>query len=99
VLVGRSFPLDLAELRFPAPELLDILGGERVMIESPLIQKLIAKRLQAAIIEVLKDRFGAVPKGVTQGLESILNEKKLTKLTVFAASCPDIEAFRERLVS
>jgi hypothetical protein len=69
------------------------------MIESPVIQALIAKRLRAAIKEVLKGRFGAVPKDVAQGLESILNEKELTKLNVFAARCPDIKAFRERLGS
>jgi hypothetical protein len=86
-------------LRFPSPELLNVFGGERTMIESPVLQKLIAKTLHGAIHEALKARFGAVPRDVTRLLGEILNERKLTKLTGVAAKCADLTAFREALLS
>jgi hypothetical protein len=69
------------------------------MIESPLLQKMIAEKLRGAIHEALKARFGAVPRDVTRLLGEVLNGRKLTKLTGIAAKCPDIDAFREALLS
>jgi hypothetical protein len=89
----------LTELRFPNPDLVGILGGQRPMIESPLLQKMIAEKLHVAIHEALKARFGAVPRDVTRLLREILNERKLTKLNGVAAKCADLEAFREALLS
>jgi hypothetical protein len=89
----------LTELRFPNPELLNLLGGQREMIESPLLQKMIAEKLHDAILEALKARFGAVPREVTRLLSEVLNERKLTKLTGVAATCLDLDAFREALLS
>jgi len=68
------------------------------MFESPLLQKMIAEKLQAALKELLKDRFGPVPRDVTRLLRDILDERKLSKLNVVAAKCPDLETFREALL-
>jgi hypothetical protein len=89
----------LAGYRFPDPELLRVLGGRRTMIASPVLQQLIAESLHEAILEALKARFGTVPREVTRPLRDILNERKLRKLNGVAAKCPDLEAFREALLS
>jgi hypothetical protein len=89
----------MTELRFPHPELLSILGGQRTMIESPLLQKMRAETIQEVIRDLLKDRFGTVPRDVTRHLREIVDEKKLRRLSVLAAKCPDLEAFREALLA
>jgi hypothetical protein len=67
------------------------------MIESPLLQRMLAANTQGNILEVLKGRFGTVPSDVTKHLREILNEKRLKKLLVVAAKCPDLAAFRDGL--
>jgi hypothetical protein len=47
----------LTELRYPDPELVRFFEGPQAMIESPLLQKVIAENLHDAIQEVLKARF------------------------------------------
>jgi hypothetical protein len=69
------------------------------MIESPAVRRWKAESLQDAILEVLKDHFRAVPRDVTKPLSEILNEKKLKKLNVLAGKCPDLDAFREAILS
>jgi hypothetical protein len=89
----------LGELKFPLPLLADIFGGEKTMFESPLLTKMIADRFHKAIQQVLKARFGSVPRDVTRLLREILDEEKLVALNVLAAQCSDIQAFREALLS
>jgi hypothetical protein len=89
----------LTALRFPQPDLLALFGGQRTMIESPLLQRMIAENLHEAIQEFLKGRFGTVPRDVTRLLCEILDERRLKKLAGVAAKCPDLEAFREALLS
>jgi hypothetical protein len=89
----------LTPLRFPNPELLSLLGGQQAMFKSPLLQKWVAQRFHAAILDVLKDRFGTVPRDVTRHLRAVLDEKKLRQLTVPAGKCSDIQAFRDALLS
>jgi hypothetical protein len=69
------------------------------MIESPLLQKMRAETLQKAILALLKARFGSVPRDVRRLLDEVLDEDKLISLNVLAAQCPDIETFREALLS
>jgi hypothetical protein len=88
----------LTELRFPNPEFLRLLGGQEPMIESPLLQRMMAEKYHEAIGEVLKARFDAVPVEVNRLLREILNEKKLKKLVGSAVKCPDLEAFRAALL-
>jgi hypothetical protein len=89
----------LTGLRFPNPELLALLGGKKAMIESPILQKMIAETIQDLILVALKDRFSTVPLDVTRRLREILDEKKLRRLHRVAIKCPDLEAFREALLS
>lgn len=69
------------------------------MIESPLIQKVIAENTHQNILEVLKARFDTVPRDVTMLLREIFDDKKLKKLIAFASTCSDLEAFREALLA
>jgi hypothetical protein len=89
----------LAPLRFPNPELVNLLGGRQAMIESPVLVKMMAERAHKMILAVLKGRFGSVPRDVTKHLNSILDEEKLTALNLLAATCPDMAAFRDALLS
>jgi hypothetical protein len=91
----------LSGLRFPDPELLRLLGGKETMFlsESPVLQKLIAETLHDAIREALKARFGTMPRDVSRLLREIRDAKKLTRLNAIAATCPDMQAFREALLT
>jgi hypothetical protein len=74
----------LVQLRYNDPEPLRILGGKRVMIESPLIKEIVAENTQKA-------------RQVAERLRNIRAQKKLNALVKHAAQCPDLEAFRRRL--
>jgi hypothetical protein len=73
----------------------------QVMIESPLIQELMAKNtaqtMQKAVLKVLNVRFSPVPPEVAAAVRTIHEEAKLDILMETAVSCPDLEAFRARL--
>jgi len=69
------------------------------MIESPLLQRIIAGRVHDLILDALKDRFGSVPRDVRKLLGDIIDEKKLRKLNRLAIKCSDMETFREALLS
>jgi hypothetical protein len=85
-------------LKFPQPELLDLLGGREVMIESPLLQEMKAEVLQEAVLNLLKDHHGKVPRDVRRLLAETLDEKKLQKLIVQAGRAQSMEAFKEHLL-
>jgi hypothetical protein len=72
----------VARLKCSRPELLAPLGGREVMIESPVIQDLLAKTRREAILGVLKDRFGKVPMDVRRLLAEMNVEKRLRRLFV-----------------
>src|SRR5919198_6056424 len=54
----------LARLRYNDPGILSIFGGRQAMIESPLIQELMAERGHKYIMRVLEERFGSVPQDI-----------------------------------
>jgi hypothetical protein len=89
----------MAGVRFTDPELLRLLGGEQTMFESPVLKKFVAEYGHKHILAVLKDRFGTVPRDVTRLLRDVLDDKKLRRLNVLAARCPDLRTFREKLPS
>ncbi len=89
----------LGGLRFPLPLLAEIFGGDKTMFESPLLQKMIAERFHKGILAVLKARFGSMPRDVPRLLREILDEERLNTLNVLAAQCPNLDAFREALLS
>jgi hypothetical protein len=90
-----------ARLNFDRPAWLDILGGAKVMIESPLIQEIGAEFARARqvkdIIEFLKARFDTVSADIKAGLEQVRGEQKLTRLLRHAAKCRSPQAFEELL--
>jgi hypothetical protein len=88
-----------ARLRFKDPELVALLGGTRVMIESPLIKEIEARVWQEGILNVLEGRFGTVPVELTARLRKVRSEKRLKELARFSGTCPNLEAFREKLLS
>ncbi len=67
------------------------------MIESPLIQELIAENSQKHIVRFLTARFGTVPQEIVTALRNIQDEQRLDSLVEWAGLCPDLEAFRARL--
>jgi hypothetical protein len=69
------------------------------MIESPLLQRMLANCVHQLILDALKDRFGTVPRDVTKHLREVINEKKLRQLNRLANKCADLEAFRAALLS
>jgi hypothetical protein len=69
------------------------------MLESPLLQRMMAARTHDLILDVLKERFGTVPRDVSKLLREIINEKKLRQLNRTAIKCTDMETFREALLS
>jgi hypothetical protein len=88
-----------ARLRFQDPELVALLGGKRVMIESPLIREIEAKVTQDNIIQLLEMRFRKVPVEITSRLRKVLTERKLKALFTLAFDCPDLATFREKLLA
>ena len=87
----------LTRLRYNELGLLQIFGGSQAMIESPLIQEVLAERMHRAIASVLLRRFGTVPHDVLAQLKLILDDVKLDELTFWAGECPDLDSFRTRL--
>ena len=68
------------------------------MIESPLIQELIAQTRHADTLQILETRFGAVPAEIAVPLQAILDDNRLRELHQFAVQCPDLKAFSARLL-
>jgi hypothetical protein len=87
----------LARLRYNDERLFEILGGRRAMIESPLIQELIAERACEAVIDVLVARFGPKAKSLETELKAISEESRLKELLKHAATCRSLAAFRKKL--
>jgi hypothetical protein len=89
----------LASLRYNDPSLLELFGGEEGMIESPLLQKVLAERAQRLIRGLLEDRFGPVPADVATALADVRDEGRLDQLNKAAARCPDLATFRRELAA
>jgi hypothetical protein len=86
----------LMRLRYNAKNLFQILGGEQAMIESPLIDELLAKTRMEGILDSLESRFSSRPDDLADELRA-LGEQELKALNRFAAVCPDLAAFRARV--
>ena len=87
----------MGRLRYNDPHLLSLLGGRRVMIESPLILELMAEQKQQDIVEILEARFGTAPPEVVLAIQAIKDVPRLKELIRLASQCPDLEAFRAPL--
>jgi len=115
----------LTYLRYNDVSLLTILGGRKLMLESPLIDEIVMEKygdllaekiretaqqtaretaLRTAcetahqdIVTSLEARFGDVPREVVEGVESVVDTRQLKALVRLAASCPDLDAFRNAI--
>ncbi len=68
------------------------------MIESPVITEWQAEGVQKAILGLLASRFGSVPADLKSAVTAIMTDlDRLIALNTFAASCPDLDAFRRQL--
>jgi hypothetical protein len=90
-------PQVLAGLCYNDPGLLAVFGGREAMIESPVLQELLAERAHQLILGLLEDRFGPVPAEVIGALSAIKDEERLKQLNKLAARCTNLEAFRQQL--
>ena len=63
------------------------------MIESPLIQEIVAESRHKEILKFLAIRFGPLPAGLPAELGQILDESVLDLIVDLAASCSDIGQF------
>jgi hypothetical protein len=90
-----------ARLHFDRPEWLEILGGRKAMIESPLIQEIVQESNRATLAKAvtwcLETRFGGVTPNITAGLEQVKEDEKFKRLTSLAIGCTSLEVFEEAL--
>jgi hypothetical protein len=89
----------LMRLRYNDSGLFEIFGGEQAMIESPLIQELMAKKAHKDILLFLEGRFGFVPPDLAARLHTIADEGVLDNLVKGAGACSTLEEFRGMLPS
>ena len=68
-----------------------------MLMESPLIQELMAKRGHRYILKYLSLRLGPVPRDVTERIEGIMDDQKLDELTEISATCADWDELRAKL--
>ncbi len=91
-----------AQLHFDKPEWLDILGGRKMLIESPLIREIVDESERTArvksMLESLEERFGVVPPPITAGLEQVKEIDRLSRLNRRAAVCASLQAFEDSLL-
>lgn len=100
----------LTGLRYNDPGLLKLLGGREAMIESPVLQeivqeavdkaveKAVAKQSHSLILRILKQRLGPPPEELVAALAAIEEKERLEDLAALAATCPDLDAFRQALI-
>ena len=97
-------------LRYNDLGLLTVLGGKNVMLEIPFLDEIVMEKTREAareaarvtarvtarqdIVTVLEARFGDIPGDVAEEIESVDDETQLRGLVRLAASCPDLDAFR-----
>ncbi len=68
------------------------------MIEWPAIQEWMALGGHKMILGFLKKRFGPIPAETLTELEAIQDVDRLEALAEWAAECPNLDAFRARLI-
>jgi hypothetical protein len=94
----------LAGLRYNDPKLFQLLGGRDAMIESPVLQELIADCERKAALEtarkdilrILVTRFGAEARALEAELTDDDNDR-LGDLIELAVTCADLESFQKQL--
>jgi hypothetical protein len=67
------------------------------MIESPLLQEILAEVRREDIVTFLKSRFGIAAAELEADLKAIEDGDRLNELIKLAASCRSLKSFRKRL--
>jgi predicted transposase YdaD len=90
-----------AKLHFDKPEWLEILGGRKAMMQSPLIQEIVSESERTgqvkAILHLLQKKFGPAGPSISAGLAQVKEEEKLLGLLVHATNCASLQDFDKRL--
>jgi hypothetical protein len=90
-----------ARLHYDKLQWLDIFGGSKAMIESPLIQEIVeeSKRVESVdnIVHVLQGKFGPVGDDISAGLTQVKEKERLRRLLLHAATCRALQDFEEHL--
>ncbi len=90
-----------ARLHFDKPEWLEILGGSKAVIESPLIQEIVQESRRAgevkSILHILEGKFRTLGPEIAAGLAQVKEEEKLLRLSLSAATCLNLQAFEDAL--
>jgi hypothetical protein len=79
------------------PALFNLLGGRKAMIESPLVQDILAEVRREDILTFLKSRFGTAVAELEADLKTIEDGARLSELVKLAASCRSLKGFRKHL--
>jgi hypothetical protein len=87
-----------ARLRYNDERLFQLFGGRKAMIESPVIQEILAERQREDIIKFLEARFGAAALTMDPELRAVEVER-LDELLKLAATCHSLASFRKKLSS
>ena len=91
----------LAYLRYNSNELLEVLGGRKVMLEIPYLDEIVKEKSRATahrnITVFLEARFGDVPRDLVEEIESVVDEKQLESLVRSAGACHDLAEFRRAM--
>jgi predicted transposase YdaD len=91
----------MASMLYNDQQLMTILGGSQIMIESPLLNEMLAKataqRMHKAIVAVLERRFRRVPEEVAAAIRTVYDEDRLDELLLAAVSSRSLKAFRSCL--
>jgi hypothetical protein len=91
-----------ARLRYNDDRLFQLFGGRRAMIESPVIQEIIADSKREAareyILKVLETRFGPSANALEAEVSAV-EPAKLDNLLTVAVTCRSLASFRKKLSS
>lgn len=89
----------MTALRYNDRSLLSLIGGKKMINDTPLIQEILAEDRQQGILDVLQARFGKVPPEVAAKVRAIQDVPLLRQLNTRAAVSTDLDAFRAHLPS
>lgn len=80
-----------------------VFGDIPMIMDSPIMQELVAvknaERMHRAITRCLQRRFGALPDSLRAELAGVTDDDRLDDLNFVAGTCPDLDAFRQRLAN
>ena len=97
----------MAQMRYNDAGLLSILGGKRMIMESPLIQEIMdevrlestVKAVREMVQQTLETRFGHMPPQLVELLNAVTDEQRLRQLHAHAVRCASLDDFRAQLTS